>query len=285
MNYIVIILFCKLLQPLLNKKCSMELSDTSMFMKYMVIRQFAAAVIAFLLCGFSVQADLQMLLFGAVFALCLTVCTYAGIAAMQGSAMVMVSLFETAGLLVPCIAGIFLFSEPLKTAHVIGVSGCIVSAFLLSGGNVITKLSFKAWLLLLVCLLSNGGIMLTQKLFAIYLPDGNIAVFHFWGFLLSAVFSLLVYGFAGKQRALCSKITIKLGLYGVILSAAMLTISMLSTFVSGFVSAVVLFSMVNGGGLLLCTVVSAFVYKEKLTVKMLAGLFLGTVALMMINFA
>jgi len=284
MNYIVIILFCKLLQPLLNKKCSMELSNTRMFMKYMIVRQFAATVVALLICRLSVQADVYMLLFGAVFAICLTVCTYAGIAAMQGSAMVMVSLFEMAGLLVPCVSGIFLFSEALNIIHIIGLIACIVSAFLLTGGKVTAKLSFKAWLLLFLCLFSNGGIMLTQKLFAMYLPDGNISSFHFWGFLISTFFSTLIYLLA-KKNTKETKITPKLAISGVVLSVVMLTISMLSTFVSGFVSAVVLFSMVNGGGLLLCTVVSIFVYKEKLTVKMLAGLLLGAVALMTINFA
>ena len=127
--------------------------------------------------------------------------------------------------------------------------------------------------------------MLTQKLFAISLPNGSIAAFHFWGFLFSALFSLVLYLAAGKKEASQGKITPKLTIYGIVLSAAMLTISMLSTFVSGFVPAVVLFSMVNGGGLLLCAVVSVFVYREKLTIKMLVGLLLGAAALTMINFA
>lgn len=286
MGYIAIILFCKLLQPLLNKTCSMELSDAKMFMKYMIIRQLAAAVIAALICRMSVQTDRSMLLFGALFALCLTVCTYAGIAAMQCSAMVMVSLFEMAGLLVPCIAGSFLFGEPMKAAHGVGLAACILSAFLLTKENEETKvsLSAKAWILLLLCLLSNGGIMLTQKMFAVSVPEGSIAAFHFWGFLFSALLSLLIYLPTGKKGTNQAKITPKLGVYGTVLSVAMLTISMLSTYVSSLIPAVVLFSAVNGGGLLLCTVVSVFVYREKFTVKMAVGLVMGAAALMMINF-
>lgn len=287
MNFIVIILFCKLLQPLLNKKCSMALSDSGVFMKYMAIRQLAAAVIALFLCAGSVQTDFRMLLLGMIFAVCLTVCTYAGIAAMQGAAMVLVSMFEMAGLLVPCITGSFLFSEPLTTTHILGLLGCIFSAFLLTGGEKQKKsaLSAKAWLLLLACLLSNGGIMLTQKVFAVSLPDGNVAAFHFWAFLFSGLFSAVLYKQAGRMRSAPAKISLRLGLYGVVLSAAMLVISMLSTLASEVIPAVVLFSMSNGGGLLLCTLISAFVYKEKITFKMVAGLLLGVAALMMINFA
>ncbi|MBQ9967990.1 MAG: hypothetical protein IJO88_04635 [Oscillospiraceae bacterium] len=286
MKYLAIILFCKLLQPLLNKKCSMELSGTRMFMRYMLIRQFAAAAIALVLCGGMVQAERAMLLIAMAFALCLTVCTYAGIAAMQSSAMVLVSMFEMAGLLVPCVVGIFLFSEPLKLAHIIGLMACIVSAWLLTGESRTSKerLPIKAWLLLAACLLSNGGIMLTQKLFAVAVPNGDIGAFHFWGFLFSAVFSAIILLSAGKEKE-ASKITPKLGIYGVILSAALLTISMLSTRVSASVPSVILFSAVNGGGLLLCTIVSAFVYKEKLTVRMVAGLVIGAAALMLINLA
>lgn len=285
MKYIIIILLCKLLQPLLNKKCSMELENTRVFMLYMLIRQFAAAAIALVLCGGAVQADLFMLLYGMLFAVCLTVCTYAGIAAMQGSAMVLVSMFEMAGLLVPCIVGIFAFSEQLKFVHMIGIAICILSAWLLTGrqGQEKGKLSVKAWILLFACLLSNGGIMLTQKFFALSMPDGDIGVFHFWGFLFSALFSAIIFAVSGKKDCKQSKLTPKLGIYGVLLSAALLTISMLSTQVSASIPSVVLFSAVNGGGLLLCTVVSAFVYKEKLSVKMATGLVLGVAALMLIN--
>jgi len=127
--------------------------------------------------------------------------------------------------------------------------------------------------------------MLTQKMFAVSLPGGSIAAFHFWGFLFSALFSLLVYLPAKSREIGRTKITPKLGIYGMVLSVAMLTISMLSTYVSSFVSAVVLFSAVNGGGLLLCTVVSVLVYREKFTVRMAVGLVMGAAALMAINFA
>ena len=113
MKYIPIILFCKLLQPLLNKKCSMELLDTRMFMKYILIRQSVAAIIAFLLTSGSLRFDLPVIGMGAIFAVCMTICTYVGIAAMQSAAMVLVSFFEMAGLLIPCIAGIFLLSDPI----------------------------------------------------------------------------------------------------------------------------------------------------------------------------
>lgn len=282
MKYIAVILFCKLLQPLLNKKCSMELSDTRAFMKYILIRQLAAAVIAFFFAVGSLQYDLPMIAFGAVFAICMTVCTYAGIAAMQSAAMVLVSFFEMAGLLLPCIAGIFLFSEPLTVGHVIGLMGCLISAWLLTGGKNV-RISAKGWVLLVACLLSNGGIMLTQKLLSYLLPNGSVRAFHFWGFLFSAVCSLVLCWTTGQKNETEAKISKKLYVYGIVLSAAMLTISMLSTLASKAIPAVVLFPLVNGGGLLLCTGISSIVYKEKLTVKMIAGLILGTLALMVIN--
>ena len=115
------------------------------------------------------------------------------------------------------------------------------------------------------------------------MPDGNIGIFHFWGFLFSALFSAIIFAVSPNKDRENSKLTTKLGIYGVILSAALLTISMLSTKVSASIPSVVLFSAVNGGGLLLCTIISAFVYKEKLTVKMAVGLILGVAALMLIN--
>lgn len=280
MKYIPIILFCKLLQPLLNKKCSMELLDTRMFMKYILIRQSVAAIIAFLLTSGSLRFDLPVIGMGAIFAVCMTICTYVGIAAMQSAAMVLVSFFEMAGLLIPCIAGIFLLSDPITGSHFIGLLVCLLSAWLLTAEKSI-RMPVKGWGLLAACFLSNGGIMLTQKLFSHLLPNGNVCAFHFWGFFFSAVFSLILY--CAHRRGEETKVSNYLYAYGIILSAAMLTISVLSTLASQMISSVVLFPLVNGGGLLLCTVISFIIYKEKLTVKMIAGLILGTLALMIIN--
>ena len=288
MKYIVGILLCKLLQPLLNKKCSMALSDTSVFIKYILVRQIAAAGIALLLSpGALASTQPRMLLYGMLFALCLTVCTYAGIAAMQHAPMVLVSMFEMAGLLVPCVAGIFLFQEPLSPLHGIGLLLCMLSAWILTakGSRSRMRMSLKSWLLLIACLLSNGGIMLTQKLFSYSLPDGNIGVFHFWGFFFSALFSLLLLLFVKRPEHAAPKVSFKIYLYGIILSAALLAISMLSTVASASLPSVVLFSAANGGGLLLSALISVLVYREKITGKIVLGLVLGIVALMIINFA
>lgn len=288
MTYILVILLCKLIQPILNKKCSMELSGTKIFMKYIVIRQGVAAGACLLLAGGVLRhTNLSVLLLAMAFALCLTLCTYAGIAAMQSSAMVLVSLFEMAGLLVPCIAGIFIFDEPLNVMHGIGLLACLLSSWLLTGGQQEkhTHLSVKGWLLLFACLLSNGGIMLTQKMLSHLCLDSCNGAFHFWAFLFSTIFAALILLFADGKDGSQATVSTKLSIYGIILSVALLMISMLSTRAAATVPAVVLFSAVNGGGLLMCTLVSAIMYRERITRKTVIGLVVGALALMLINFA
>ena len=149
---LIIILACKLLQPLLNKQCSLALDNTASFMKLLAIRQLVAALFATFFAGnLLTQIRGATLLFGALFAFFMTTCVYTGIVAMRHSAIVLVSLFETAGLLVPCLLGIFLFDEPLKGTHVLGIAVCLLSPWLLTGkNNQNHRLSGKDWILLIL---------------------------------------------------------------------------------------------------------------------------------------
>ena len=58
---------------------------------------------------------------------------------------------------------------------------------------------------------------------------------------------------------------------------------LLSTIASALVPSVVLFTLVNGGGMLLAAGIGAVFFRERLTAKSLAGVALGAMALIIIN--
>lgn len=297
MVYIIIVLLLKVVQSFYNKKSSNGITNHVMFLKYLAFRQFVSALLGFCLVllasgGLSaLKPDGLTVAFASMMAAALAVSTFSSLMAMKSGTMVLSSLFGMAGLFVPCIAGVFLFDEGISLAQVGGLLVFIASAYLLIGCSkqMYRNFSWKTMLLLLVSMLAEGCTMLAQKMFSFYVREGNAAVFNFYAFLFSTGLSLLLFGgfsfsFAKRGEKPDAYIPPRLLLYGLILSAAVLVISQVSTVASETVPAVVLFPLSNGGGLLICAVVSALVYKEKLTVRAVIGLILGALSLLIINF-
>ena len=75
--------------------------------------------------------------------------------------MVLASLAGSAGLLLPCITGIFMFDEPMSAVQFIGIGLLIFSGWLLIGYSKEQTGSFtmRTMLLLLGSMLSNGMVM------------------------------------------------------------------------------------------------------------------------------
>lgn len=297
MIYIILILLFRVVQNLLNKQCSNSITNNVMFLKFLSIRQFASALLALMLIIFTAeltavaQADPLTLLFALLMAVSLAVNTFSGLWALKSGTMVLSSLFGTAGLFVPCIAGVFLFDESISFVQVVGLVIFIVAAYQLIGcsRDIYKNFSARTLVLLLVSMLSNGAVMLAQKMFSFYVESGNAGVFNFYGFFLSAVLSLagflLFRGRAVHQaNAVETHIPAKIVLFGLGLSAAVFVISQASTVAAATIPSVVLFPVSDGGGMIICALVSAFVYGEKLTKKSVIGLILGFLSLIIINF-
>lgn len=297
MIYILIILLLKVVQNLFNKQCSNGITGNVMFLKFLSIRQFASAILGAALVAFTVQGlsalipDGLTVLFALIMAVSLAVCTFSSLMALKSGTMVLNSLFGMAGLFVPCIAGVFLFGERISLIQVLGLVIFIVAAALLIGCSkeIYKNFSFKTLLLLIVTMLSDGTTMLAQKMFSYYVPGGDAGVFNFYAFFFSGVLSLLLFAvFRGKalvrHEDAPTFIPAKIILYGLALSAAVFVISQVSTVAAATIPSVILFPVSNGGGMIICAIVSAIVFKEKLNTKSVIGLILGTLALIIINF-
>ena len=67
-------------------------------------------------------------------------------------------------------------------------------------------------------------------------------------------------------------------------AVSLCVISLVMTSLAGKVPSVILFPLFNGSGIILVSLGSILVFKEKLTRKNLAGLFLGVIGLCLVNF-
>ena len=293
-----IIALMRVVQAIANKKTSNLLNKPSTFFQYGAFYQMAAAGFSFLLLffygfhGFDTPTLICALLSALMFAADL----FTALTAMKSASLLLCTMFAMGGLFIPCITGIFLFSEPMTLWQWIGLCAFIVSVYLLSTKPQSTgqtkKLSVKTLCLLLLNCLANGLLMVVQKYFGLLVPNGNTAMYSFLTFFLNgiilAVSMLFLTVFSkkdpeGNRLAKLEKLPTPLLTYGAALALSIVTINVLVVTMSKTVPSVVLFPVSSCITIMITTAIGFFIFKEKLSLKNIFGLILGIASIVIVN--
>lgn len=302
--YIGIILVCRVVQAIFSKQSSNEVRSAQTLMVYSSYRMALSALLGVILLlvglagGEAIRIDGLTVLIATFSGLMLFVASACSLYCMKSGTVSLDSMFGTAGMLIPLLAGIFLFDQPVRPLQWVAVAVFFVSAWLLvqSSRKTYSNFSFKTALLLLGSLLSNGATMLAQQLFTEYVPNGSVSAFSFVSFAVLAVLcGATALGMwicdrrkasgetAVRSAAANYKLSRNLLLCGAALAVAVFVINQLATLSTALVSPVILFAFINGGGTIIATVVAAILYKEKLSVTSTLGVLLGIASLVMIK--
>lgn len=287
--YISIILLCRVIQALFNKRSSNEIKNIPMLIGYTSFKNAISAflgIIIVLMAGSGFRADLLTVLIASFSGIALFSSAFCSIYAMKSGTVSLCSMFGTAGMIVPLMAGIFLFDKPISIMQWLCVALFFISAWLLIGSSqkIYTNFSMKTLLLLVGVMLSNGGTMLAQQMFTAYVPDGDVSVFSFLSFGIVAAAGGIVFICMNKNKSSkfkeqendTKKILI---ICGISLAVAVFIINQLATLSTELLPPVILFTFINGGGTIISTVVAAIVYREKITKRSAAGVILGIISL------
>ncbi len=285
--YILIILLFRVVQAFFNKRSSNEISGIPDLIRYNAYKNTISATLGLILIlGGTLQLDLLTVLLATFSGLSLFAGSFCSIYAMKSGTVSLNSMFATAGMIIPIIAGIFLFDKPVSPMQFVGLGIFFLSAYILISASrqVYTNFSYKTLLLLIGSTVSNGCTMLAQQMFATYVPDGNVSVFSFLSFGIIAVLGWLllpVVRVSGANQK--SKLSKPLLLCGVALAVAVFVINQLATISTRTVPPAILFTFINGGGTIISTIVAAIVYKEKLSKRTCIGVILGITSLVIIK--
>ena len=237
--------------------------------------------------GFS-GVSLKALAISAIGAVALGSNLFFGLEALKSGAMVLSSMAGSAGLLLPCVFGIFMFDEPMSLMQLFVILLLIFSGWLLIGYSKKLKGSFtpRTMLLLIGSMLSNGFTMVAQKMFSKYLPDVSVSVFSFLAFGLVGVgmcVGLVPQLTKKEKREEIKKLPKALWFYGAGLSTILLIINQLATIAAKVIPSAIMFPINDGGATIITALTGAVVFKEKLTPRSVAGLALGIASLIVIN--
>lgn len=289
---ILVIILMRVLQSVYHKRASMELADGLLsYVSYVRLSNVLSTAFALLTMCIAGQWDGcngQMLLIATASGICLALSTFSSMKSLLGGTLVLNSIFGTAGLIVPCILGIFVFDEPISLVQTLCIVAVLISTVLLVGSakDMMGKFDSKTLFYLILTFLSNGMVMFCQKLFGYLQPQGNVAMFSMFTFLVPAVVLSAVLLWMRKPRngaAQAANMSKKLVLYTAILAFAVFVIQQLVTMLTPLLSGALLFTWVNGSSTVIAAIVGALVYKEKLSVKSVCGVVLGIGAMILMK--
>ena len=259
-------------------------------MRYTAFTNVVSASLGLLLivlAGHGFRCDGRTILISSFSGLMLVLSSACSLQVLKNGTVALSSLFGTAGLIVPCIAGIFLFGTPMSRGQWLGISLFFVAAYLLisSSAKIVCKFTFKTFLLLIGVMLTNGLTMLAQQMFSHYVPDGDVSVFSFLTFGIVGIFMVFmaVYAAAKSPRAAQDKLTPGLLGMGTVLAVAVFVINQLATLSTTLVPPVILFTLINGGSTIIGAIVAAICFHEKLTVRSVLGIVIGVGAMVIIK--
>ncbi|CDA18985.1 putative integral membrane protein [Ruminococcus sp. CAG:488] len=288
--FLIIILLLRVPQNFSSKKTSGLVTNSQSYFLYGTYSYTLAGLIAFVMLLFDGMSGFSLPAVGisALGAVSLAVSLFCSIEALKSGVMVLAAMASSAGLLLPCIAGIFMFNEPMKPMQFIGIALLIFSGWLLIGYSKEQTGSFtpRTLLLLIGSMLSNGSVMLAQKMFSKYLPDTSVSIFSFltFGLIGIGMFIGLVPSLLSQSgRAKIAAVPKPVFLYGTISSIILLAINQLATLAGRNVPSAIMFPINDGGATIITAITAAIFFKEKLTVRSVCGLILGIGSLIVIN--
>ena len=198
----------------------------------------------------------------------------------ERTSVAFMTLCHSAGMILPCVLGHFIWSEKLSAAATCGIIIAIIAIVLLKDTKS-EKKSFDGIGVLygIIIFLTSGGVMIAQKLMGIYFAGQSVTVYNLFSFAVA--FFILCF-FAHPQKSL--KAVNKSVLFCAAGSAVSLSaISLVMTALAGKVPSVILFPLFNGLGIICVCLGSAVVFKEKLTPKKIVGLIIGVIGLCLVN--
>ena len=232
----------------------------------------------------SLYTALLALAFGAINA----TQTVATIVALRHGPLSYTSVIVSLSTIVTALSGLLFFKEGLAWPHIVGTV-MMLATFILAveKGKDEKKGSMKWFLLTMIAFLACGCVGLMQKTHQSSAYKEEISGFLIIAFAFSFLFSLVAaLILLPKQKAAVKAVPRKLWIFlAVITVVAGVAISLnhkFNLYLSGIMPSAVFFPLVNGVQLIAATLVSVFLFREKLTPKQWVGMVIGAAAVIVL---
>ena len=201
------------------------------------------------------------------------------------------SLFVNGNFVIPTIWGAIYYSEPVHYLQIIGIVLILVSFIIGAKKEQNEKFNVKWLLCTLLGMLSAGILGIVQKIFGreyamTYSLDAFLAV----SFVIIVVISLIIYATCKIKGNITKQIENKTMKFSRSTITLILVLGVIlgyhnkfCTYLSGALPSALYFPIINGGVIVLVAIVSAILFKEKLSKRQVLSTVMGFVSIIIIS--
>ena len=227
---------------------------------------------------------LPVFVFGAVFGILSVLYQLFYIKAMSCGNVSLTVMMVNLAMIFPIAVSILFFGENLSFLRFLGLFLTVI-ALVLSTGKADGHIDFKKWLLYsLSTSLINGAILVCQKIFGKTAWGTDSKGFVAYGYIIATLVSVLLYAFISRKgTGITFKIKPSVFGYGLCLGLVLGAFQILNTKAIATIDGTLLFPSYNGGSLILSSLSGILLLHDKLNIKQILSIVVGTAAIVMMN--
>lgn len=223
----------------------------------------------------------------------IAICTVSGIAmvlftiswtfAVRGEAYMLVSAFNSANFIIPAAVGISFLGEKLTETKIISVLFIVVALYLMVGHNlkIKGKLTLRGVSTLFILMLSSGINNTMQKLYAVTIEGKDVAYYTVYTFFVASVIMIFAVIILKNEREGLNCINLRNFKHLIIMSVGMFAATYFQSLAAKRIDAVILYPTLNALSLIAGSLMSAILFKEKITKRCIFSMILVFFALLL----
>lgn len=196
------------------------------------------------------------------------------------------SLIYSMAMFIPILCGALFWDEPISLTQLIGLAFLLMTFMLTSQASGTDKEPTARWLMYcLAACLFNGLLMTLSKLHQKLFTGMEVEEFLMIAFGAAALISLFIFA-AKRIRHKGDLSRLRQKRFVLLVVAAGLTTgigNLAALELAGRIPAVIQFPCTNGGYVILSSILSSVIYKERISRKRAAGLAVGLVGLILLS--
>ena len=268
---------------------SAKLNDTLLICFFRMLMCIGTSAIILAVTGgfFGLEITPKLIGYAAFSGISTAILVAAWLFAANSSGYMMLEVFQMLGVGVTILMSFAIFKEEITVRDFIGFCILVFAAYLMHAGTKV-KPTLKTLAVVILCGLTNGMTDFSQKAFIYSGLDTTTAQFQLCSYVFAAVTLIVLYtamtaGKKTEEKNGATAILKKTWYFVLIMAVCLYGNSFFKTEAANYLSAAKLYTLSQGGTMAIGTLMSAFLFKEKLTLKAYASIAITFVGLLIIN--
>ena len=268
---------------------SAKLNDTLLICFFRMLMCIGTSAIILAVTGgfFGLEITPKLIGYAAFSGISTAILVAAWLFAANSSGYMMLEVFQMLGVGVTILMSFVIYKEEITVRDVIGFCVLVFAAYLMHAGTKV-KPTLKTLAVVILCGLANGMTDFSQKAFIYSGLDTTTAQFQLCSYVFAAVTLIVLYtaitvGSKTEEKNGAGAILKKTWYFVLIMAVCLYGNSFFKTEAANYLSAAKLYTLSQGGTMAIGTLMSAFLFKEKLTLKSGISLAITFLGLLIIN--